>query len=178
MSKAHEISLRLIESSTSASVITSLRSRISVSPANWCAHDLSFLSIPEAFKLDEATIGHQPDRPVLLLPTQDVDQTYLLDGLMINMKITTPGCGDDSTREGQFALPLQVDVVRLPAFGDGALGSRQLSTWFWMESEVQEWRSSVSHEARAMTPMFTAFQPEWHGERTNEVGGNGLFDEQ
>ena len=55
-----------------------------------------------------------------MFPTEDVDEAYILDGLMVNMKITTPSSSDDSTRQSQFVLLLsvKVDVIRSPCLGN------------------------------------------------------------
>ena len=81
---------------------------------------VGLLTIPESLELYQPAVGDKPQSPVLLLAAEYVDQAYILNGLVVNVKITTPSSCDDSTRKSQFVLllPIQVDVIRGPGFGN------------------------------------------------------------
>ena len=91
--------------------------------------EVGLLTIPESLVLYQpaTAICDKPQSPVLLLATEDVDETYVLYGLVVNMKITTPSSGDDSTRQSQFVLllPIQVNVIRGPCLGDKGRSRRR-----------------------------------------------------
>ena len=61
------------------------------------------------------TVGDKSEGPVLLLPAQNIDQAYLVNELVINVKVTTPGGGDDS--ELVLLIPVKIDFVWLPVLG-------------------------------------------------------------
>ena len=86
--------------------------------------EVGLLTIPQSLVLYQPAVCDKPQSPVLLFATEDVDESYILDGLVVNMKITTPSCSDDSTRKSQFVflLPIQVDVIRGPGLGDRVAG--------------------------------------------------------
>ena len=85
---------------------------------------VGLLTIPESLELYQPAVCDKPQSPVLLFATQDVDKTYILNGLVVDMKITTPSSCDDSTRKSQFVLllPIQVDVIRRPGLGNRVAG--------------------------------------------------------
>ena len=86
--------------------------------------EVGLLTIPESLVLYQPAVCDKPQSPALLFATEDVDETYVLYGLVVNMKITTPSNGDDSTRQSQFVLllPIQVNVIRGPCLGDRVAG--------------------------------------------------------
>ena len=67
---------------------------------------VGLLAIPETLKLDRSAIGDEAQSPILLLATEYVDETYVLNRLMINLKFTTPRSCDDPTRKSQFVFLL------------------------------------------------------------------------
>ena len=83
--------------------------------------EIGLLTIPESLELYQPAVCDKPQSPVLLFPTEDVDETY---GLMVNMKITTPSSSNDSTRQSEFVflLSIQVNVIRGPCLGDRVAG--------------------------------------------------------
>ena len=86
--------------------------------------EVGLLTIPESLELYQPAVCDKPQSPVLLFATEDVDETYVLYGLMVNMKITTPSSSNDSTRQSEFVLLLsiQVNVIRGPCLGDRVAG--------------------------------------------------------
>ena len=122
---------------------------------------VGLLTIPESLVLHQPAVCDKPQSPVLLLATEYVDETYVLNGLMVDMKITTPSSCDDSTRKSQFVLllPIQVDVIRGPGLGNRVSGLKRCSR-----------RRSFNRKARRF--------PAWRAGTTNGKGErNGVKEE-
>ena len=101
------------------------------------------MTIPESLELYQPAVCDKPQSPVLLFATEDVDETYVLYGLMVNMKITTPSSSNDSAGQSVvLLLPIQViNVIRGPRLGDRVAGL-----------EGRSRRRSLKRKARGFPP--------------------------
>ena len=68
---------------------------------------VGLFSIAEAFEPSDRRQGAESSS----LAAQHIDQANILDRYMIDPKITAPGDGDESPREGQFVFPVPIQAI-------------------------------------------------------------------
>ena len=119
---------------------------------------VGLLAVPESLILYQPAVCDKPQSPVLLFPTEDVDEAYVLYGLVVNVKITTPSRSDNSTGQGQFILllPIQVDVVRGPCLGDRVAGLERRSRRRSLHRKARRFLTWRAGTARGATIAFSS----------------------